>query len=51
MMCPGNKVKVSSGNAPYCDADPAYDGVSKVPNNEHTQCGKFLFSFHFIVLN
>ena len=40
-MCTERKIKKTKGNATDCDDDASCNGVSKVPNTEHTDCGKF----------
>ena len=54
-MCTGNKIKTSAGDAPDCDANAACDGVSEVPNADHTACGKniyltinLLYIYHYV---
>ena len=42
VLCPQNKIKYSPGDAKSCDLDCACDGKFKVPNAEHTACGKIL---------
>ena len=39
IMCSGNKIKILAGNAPNCDADLPCDGLTNVPNAQHTDCG------------
>ena len=40
---PENKIKTTVGNTSDCNMDPACDGTVRVPNGQHTECGKFLF--------
>ena len=42
VLCPKNKIKCSPGDAKSCDLDCACDGITKVPNAEHTACGETL---------
>ena len=39
-LCTGNKIKSSKGDAADCDTDTVCDGVSTVPNTDHTACSK-----------
>ena len=41
LLCNGNTIKTTKGNALNCDEDPTCDGVSTVPNENHTTCGGF----------
>ena len=45
VMCAGRKIKKTKGNATDCDVDAPCNGVSRVPNTEHTACGKFNYFF------
>ena len=40
MMCAGNEIKSSVGDATDCSTDAACDGSSYVANAGHTACGK-----------
>ena len=42
MMCAGNTIKTTAGNVANCDADDACDGMTTVPNENHTACGTSL---------
>ena len=42
-MCTGNTVKTSVGNGTSCDG--TCDGVKAVPNEGHTDCGKYFIIF------
>ena len=39
LLCPENNIKTLAGNEPHCDADPLCDGITTVPNENHTACG------------
>ena len=42
VLCPGNTIKKTVGDAENCDADASCDGVTEWPNPDHTACGKFV---------
>ena len=42
VLCPGNKIKTTAGDAEHCDADVPCDGVTTIAKSDHTGCGKFL---------
>ena len=42
MMCTGNEIKRTEGNAVNCSADVTCDGTAAVPNSKHTDCSKDL---------
>ena len=39
-MCTGNEIKSTPGDATNCSADPPCDGITSVPNAEHSACGE-----------
>ena len=41
LLCPGNKIKTMTGDKSQCDEDTACDGITKIPNHNHTACGRF----------
>ena len=43
IKCTGNTIKSTAGNAENCEADSACDGMTTVPNENHTACGKSSF--------
>ena len=40
IMCSGNEIKSTPGDAADCLADPPCDGATKVPKDDHTACGE-----------
>ena len=40
MICNDNTIKTLPGNERHCDADDPCDGVTTVPNKNHTACGQ-----------
>ena len=46
-LCTGNTIKSTIGDASDCDADTSCDGTTKVPNAEHTACGRTAVPSHF----
>ena len=46
VVCPGNRLKIKSGNASDCNADPQCNGINMVANTEHTACGKLYCFLH-----
>ena len=46
-MCIGNAIKTTRNNATNCDEDTPCDGVTTVPNENHTACGKYYVKTHF----
>ena len=49
LMCTDNKIKKLAGNEPHCDADPACDGTTTVPNQNHTTCGEIIVIYSRII--
>ena len=41
-MCTGNTIKKTIGNLGKCNIDSPCDGVTMVPNENHTDCGKYI---------
>ena len=39
-LCTGNKIKSMIGDAADCDDDARCDGITNIPNQSHTTCGK-----------
>ena len=39
-MCSGNEIKGLVGDALDCRTDPPCDGVTKIPNDQHTKCSE-----------
>ena len=46
MLCTGNEIKSTPGDAADCSADTPCDGDSKAPNDDRTACGEYLLIFH-----
>ena len=42
VLCPGNTIKKIPGNAKDCSTDQSCNGITRVPNEGHTTCGKAL---------
>ena len=40
-LCAGNEIKSTPGDATNCSADAPCDGVTSVPNDDHSACGEF----------
>ena len=38
-LCTGNEIKSTPGDAADCSADTPCDGITSVPNDEHSTCG------------
>ena len=43
-MCTGNTIKTKAGNGANCEVDDPCDGMTTVPNENHTACGIPLLS-------
>ena len=41
-ICAGNEIKSTPGDANNCSADAPCDGITSVPNDDHSACGKSL---------
>ena len=47
-MCTGNTIKTTIGNAENCDANEPCNGITIVPNEHHTNCGKLMCEFDML---
>ena len=39
-MCTGNEIKSTPGDATNCSADGPCDGITSVPNGDHSDCSE-----------
>ena len=39
MICTGNTIKSTAGDVEHCNDDAHCDGMTTVPNTDHTECG------------
>ena len=43
VLCPGNTIKKLPGNTENCLTDQSCNGITRVPNEGHTDCGNQKF--------